>query len=51
MILRRGTQHGGTADIDLFNRVHELHLRSTNGILERVKVDRDEIDCVETMRV
>ena len=44
VVLGRRTQHGRTADVDVFDRVFQLALVFGHGLLERIQVHHDQID-------
>ena len=49
MILCSGTNHGGTANIDIFQSIGEGHVRFGNGLFKRIKIYNDHIDLADTM--
>ena len=51
MVLRRGTEQRGTADVDLLDRVVPVHVEPPNGPLERVQVHAHEVDRLDAVRL
>ena len=49
VVLGSGTQHGGTADIDVLDGVHKGDVRGGDGLLELVEVDADQVDHLDTV--
>ncbi len=50
VVLCGRAQHGRPADVDLLDRLREGHVRSADRLLERIKVDRDQIDRRDVVR-
>ncbi len=50
MVLRPRPQHGGAADIDILHNSRFVGTRS-NGFLERVEIDHQQVDAFDPMRV
>src|ERR1700683_3166889 len=44
VILGGGTNHRGAADVDVFDRLFQRHAGLGDGFLERVEVDAEQID-------
>jgi hypothetical protein len=44
MVLRRGTHHRRTANVDVLDDLFRTHARLRDGRLERVEIDNDQID-------
>ena len=44
IVLRRRSHHGGPADVDVLDGVHQAHVRLRDCLLERVEVHRNQID-------
>jgi hypothetical protein len=49
MIFGGGTQHGGSADIDILYGVGKRAVRLGNGLTKRVEVDDQQIDAIDLM--
>ena len=49
-VLGGGADHGGAADIDVFDEVAEGNAGLRRGLLERVEVDDDHVDGLNLMR-
>ena len=50
MIFRRAAQHRRSADVNVFNRVVQTHVRLGDGLLEGIKIHHDEINRLNVMR-
>src|SRR6185312_6769901 len=50
VVLRRGSQQRGPADVDLLDRVLPRDIEAPHGALERVEVDADKIDRLDAVR-
>ena len=50
VVLRRAAQHGGSADIDVFDRFPSRHAVAGNCLFESVKIHHDEINGGDTVR-
>ena len=48
-VLGGRAQHGGTADVDVLDGIREGDLRISDGLLELVQVDDDQIDQLNTV--
>ena len=44
VILGGGAQHGGAADVDVFDRLLAGAIRTRHGLLERIEVDHQQVD-------
>ena len=44
VVLCGGTDHGGSANIDILNRILETAVRASNGGLKGIQVDYDHVD-------
>ncbi len=44
MVLGRGAQQGGPADIDVLDRHRQVAVRARHGLLEGVQIDHDHVD-------
>ena len=44
MVLCRGADQGGTADVDILDRIVERAARPGNGLPKRIEIDHDQID-------
>ena len=49
MVLRRRTEHGGTADVDVLDGLFAADPWLRNGAFERIKVHHDEVDRFDTV--
>src|SRR5205814_7589620 len=49
IIFGRASNHRWPADIDIFDRLCQRHIRFRNGLLEWIEVDHHEIDRLETL--
>ena len=49
IILGSGAQHRGTADINLFDRFHELDAGLRDRGFERIKIDHKKVDCLDAV--
>ena len=47
VVLGRGAQHRGAADVHVLDRVGESHIRIGDGAFERIEVDADQVDRVD----
>ena len=44
VVLRRAAQHRRAADVDVFNRFLQRHVRFGDGFAERIQVDHEQVD-------
>ena len=50
VIFCRAAEHGRPADVNVLDRVVQRHVRSGDGLLERIKIHNDEINRLNVMR-
>ena len=51
IVLGRCAQHAGTPDVDVLDRLGESAIRFRDGLCERIEVDHDKIDRLDTRRL